>query len=81
MNAVFNYAAATCGFAASWFWYSSAKTFVPDPPVGAFAEQAMPALASYREAVRIAARENRWAALLSGASALLAGLGLIWPGS
>jgi hypothetical protein len=79
MKMLFDWLAAVCAFGASWFWYKSASAFVPDPPAGAFAEQVMPALAGYREAVRKAARSNRLAALLSGVSALFAGLGLVIP--
>jgi len=79
MKVLINSLAALCAFGASWFWYRSASAFVPDPPAGAFAEQVIPALAGYQEAVRHAARANRWAALLSGASAIFAGIGLAWP--
>ena len=78
MKTVFDWAAAICAFAAAGFWYKSASN-VPDPPAGAFAEQVMPALASYREAAQSAARANRRAAFLSGMSALFLGLGLVWP--
>jgi hypothetical protein len=79
MKMLFGWLAAMCAFGASWFWFKSASAFVPDPPVGAFKEQIMPALAIYQEAVRRAARSNRLAALLSGASALFVGLGLAFP--
>jgi hypothetical protein len=78
MGVLFDCLAAACAFGAAWFWYKSASAFVPDPPAGAFAEQIMPALADYREAVRRAAQLNRLAALLSGASALFMGLGLLF---
>lgn len=76
MKILFDGAAAIFAFGASWFWYKSAT--VLDPPAGAFAEQVMPALADYREAVQRASRSNRRAALLSAASALCMGLGLVF---
>jgi hypothetical protein len=79
MKMLVDWLAAICAFGASWFWYKSASAFLPDPPVGAFSEQVMPALAEYREAMRRATHSNRLAALLSGVSALLAGLGLVIP--
>ncbi len=78
MKMLFNGLAAICAFGAAWFWYKSSFD-MPPPPVGAFAEQVMPALKIYQAAVQRAARSNRWAALLSAISALFTGLSLAIP--
>jgi hypothetical protein len=75
-----NFGAFFCGFGASWFWYLSASSFIPDPPAGAFAEQLIPAMRDYKDAERRAARANRMAAILSGLTTPLSALAALSNG-
>jgi hypothetical protein len=74
---IVNLGAVITAFTSAWFWCVSAFSSIPPPPAGAFRQAIEPGIRNYYVAARKTARLNQMAAIFSGVTAALTGLGAL----